>query len=75
VVGGVCSPSPSHQARLLAHSDPHAQAYIDFEIGENERQRTRVLYERLLDRTQHVKVWLSFGRFEAAPLPNAEEEG
>ena len=52
------------------------QAYIDFEIGEGERQRTRVLYQRLLDRTKHVKVWLSYARFEAAPMPTpAEEEG
>lgn len=35
-----------------------AQGYIDFEISEGERQRTRVLYERLLDRTKHVKVKL-----------------
>lgn len=49
------------------------KAYIDFEISEGERQRTRVLYERLLDRTKHVKVWLSFARFEASPLPGADE--
>ncbi len=50
------------------------QAYIDFEIGEGERQRTRLLYQRLLDRTKHVKVWLSFAHFEAAALPGALEE-
>eukprot|EP00199_Chlamydomonas_sp_CCMP681_P001209 CAMPEP_0119102100 /NCGR_PEP_ID=MMETSP1180-20130426/957_1 /TAXON_ID=3052 ORGANISM="Chlamydomonas cf sp, Strain CCMP681" /NCGR_SAMPLE_ID=MMETSP1180 /ASSEMBLY_ACC=CAM_ASM_000741 /LENGTH=713 /DNA_ID=CAMNT_0007086327 /DNA_START=55 /DNA_END=2196 /DNA_ORIENTATION=+ len=44
------------------------KGYIDFEISEGERQRTRVLYERLLDRTKHVKVWLSFARFEATLL-------
>ena len=32
------------------------QAYIDFEAGEGERERTRHLYERLLERTSHVKV-------------------
>jgi hypothetical protein len=32
------------------------QAYIDFEISEGERTRTRILYQRLLDRTKHVKV-------------------
>ena len=58
------------------HACPHTcpQAYIDFEISEGERQRTRVLYERLLDRTKHVKVWLSYARFEAHPLPTAEAE-
>ena len=57
---------------LVAHTG--VQAYIDFEIGEGERQRTRLLYERLLDRTKHVKVWLSFARFEASALPGAGEE-
>ncbi|GLC73188.1 hypothetical protein PLESTF_001345100 [Pleodorina starrii] len=47
------------------------KAYIDFEISEGERERVRVLYTRLLDRTKHVKVWLSFARFEAAPMPTA----
>jgi crooked neck len=32
------------------------KAYIDFEIAEGEYQRTRDLYERLLNRTKHVKV-------------------
>lgn len=32
------------------------KSYIDFEIEQGERDRTRVLYERLLDRTKHVKV-------------------
>ena len=40
------------------------KSYIDFEIAEGERERTRRLYERLLDRTQHVKVWMSFAQFE-----------
>jgi crooked neck len=34
----------------------------------------RILYERLLDRTKHVKVWLSYARFEADPLPLPEPE-
>lgn len=41
------------------------KAYIDFEISEGEHERTRQLYERLLERTRHVKVWLSFAQFEA----------
>ena len=32
------------------------KAYIDFEIVQEEFQKTRDLYERLLERTQHVKV-------------------
>ena len=34
------------------------KAYIDFEISQEEYQKTRDLYERLLERTQHVKVRL-----------------
>ena len=61
--------------------------YIDFEISEGERVRARELYERLLERTKHVKVWISFARFESLPLhklaledeaegsnPNAEDD-
>lgn len=33
-----------------------SQSYIDFEIAEGERARTAALYERLLNRTSHVKV-------------------
>ncbi|XP_065858637.1 uncharacterized protein [Euphorbia lathyris] len=42
------------------------KAFIDFEISEGEYDRTRQLYERLLDRTKHLKVWISYARFEAA---------
>ncbi|KAK8950929.1 hypothetical protein KSP39_PZI003225 [Platanthera zijinensis] len=42
------------------------QAYIDFEISEGEIERTRLLYERLLDRTKHLKVWISYAKFEAS---------
>ncbi|XP_052209350.1 uncharacterized protein LOC127812868 [Diospyros lotus] len=44
------------------------KAYIDFEIAENEYQRTRELYERLLDRTKHLKVWISYAKFEASSM-------
>lgn len=50
------------------------QSYIDFEIAEGERERTRALYERLLDRTRHVKVWMSYAAFEAAPMPLPEDD-
>ncbi|KAM0944487.1 putative tetratricopeptide-like helical domain superfamily [Dioscorea sansibarensis] len=48
------------------------KAYIDFEISEGELERTRQLYERLLDRTKHLKVWVSYAQFEASA--GAEEE-
>jgi len=41
------------------------KSYIDFEISRKEHQRTRELYERLLERTSHVKVFMSFAQFEA----------
>ncbi|XP_064601613.1 crooked neck-like protein 1 [Liolophura sinensis] len=40
------------------------KAFIDFEIGLEEYENTRALYRRLLERTQHVKVWVSFAQFE-----------
>ena len=42
------------------------KAYIDFEMELDEHDNCRELYERLLERTQHVKVWLSFAKFEAS---------
>ncbi|GAB4857491.1 Crooked neck-like protein 1 [Ancistrocladus abbreviatus] len=44
------------------------KAYIDFEIVEGEFERTRALYLRLLDRTKHLKVWISFAKFEASAM-------
>jgi len=48
--------------------------FIDFEISKRKRRRARALYERLLERTGHVKVWLSFAAFEEAALPERSEE-
>ena len=38
------------------------KAYIDFELEQEEFGRTRSLYQRLLQRTKHVKVaiWLVY---------------
>jgi crooked neck len=49
------------------------KAYIDFEISLGQCDRVRALYDRLLLRTQHVKVWLSFAAFEASVA--GDEEG
>jgi len=38
------------------------QSYIDFEISEGNRENTRKLYERLLQRTKHVKVCCSHNK-------------
>ena len=40
------------------------KGYIDFETEQEEADRARELYRRLLERTQHVKVWLSLAQFE-----------
>lgn len=40
------------------------KSYIDFEIEQEEYDKARQLYERLLERTQHVKVWISYAQFE-----------
>jgi len=40
------------------------KGYIDFETEQEETDRARELYRRLLERTHHVKVWLSLAQFE-----------
>ncbi|KAI8561002.1 hypothetical protein RHMOL_Rhmol04G0301200 [Rhododendron molle] len=40
------------------------KAYIDFE-SVTDRERARELFERLLELTKNVKVWISYGEFEA----------
>ena len=47
------------------------KSFIDFETEQEEYEYTRNLYNRLLERTQHVKVWLSFAKFEASLLCDA----
>ncbi|KAK4724688.1 hypothetical protein R3W88_027467 [Solanum pinnatisectum] len=48
------------------------KAYIDFEISEGEFERTRALYERLLNRTKHLKVWISYAKFEASAIDDSD---
>lgn len=47
--------------------------YIDFEIAEQEHAKARNLYERLLEQTNHVKVWISYAQFEAT-TPDLEDD-
>lgn len=49
------------------------KSYIDFEDYEGEYERERQLYERLLQKTDHVKVWINYARFEIN-VPDEEEE-
>ena len=50
--------------KLLDMPEVLWKAYIDLEIDQEEYKRTRNLYERLLQKTEHVKVRLKpvFGR-------------
>jgi crooked neck len=41
------------------------KAYIDLEISQKAYDSVRKLYGRLLERTKHVKVWISQAQFEA----------
>ncbi|TLS27641.1 hypothetical protein PpBr36_05211 [Pyricularia pennisetigena] len=40
------------------------KSYIDFEEEEGEYEKTRSLYERLLEKADHPKVWISYAQFE-----------
>ncbi|XP_074646066.1 crooked neck-like protein 1 [Tubulanus polymorphus] len=40
------------------------KAYVDFETEQEDYDRIRSLYRRLLKRTQHIKVWMSLAQFE-----------
>jgi len=51
----------------------NSQEYLQFEIDESEFGRARDLYERLLDRTKHLKVWISYAEFEASAGLGSEE--
>ncbi|KAH9422110.1 Crooked neck-like protein 1 [Dermatophagoides pteronyssinus] len=51
------------------------KAYIDFEIEMEEFDLARNLYERLLERTEHVKVWISFAQFELLANKDDHEFG
>jgi hypothetical protein len=52
------------------------KAYIDFEVDEGERERARALYERLIEASGHVKVWIAYATFEAEsiPIPRADRD-
>jgi crooked neck len=45
------------------------KAYIDFEIEEGDREKARSLYERLVNLSGHLKVWMSYAEFEASSIP------
>lgn len=42
------------------------KAYIDSEIEQGNTGKVRELYDRLLIKTKHLKVWLSYAQFEVS---------
>jgi len=44
------------------------KAYINYEILQMNRKGARELYERLVTKNSHIKVWLGFADFESNPL-------
>ena len=40
------------------------KAYINVEMSFEEYDKVRQLYARLLEKTRHLKVWLSYAKFE-----------
>ncbi len=36
------------------------KSYIEYEISLEEYDNVRDIYQRLLEKTKHVKVWVSF---------------
>lgn len=46
---------------------------MQFEIDEREFGSARDLYERLLERTKHLKVWISYAEFEASAGLGSED--
>lgn len=50
------------------------KSYIEFEESEGEYDRARALYERLLEKTDHVKVWTSWAQMELG-VPDEDTNG
>ncbi|TKY85789.1 hypothetical protein EX895_005329 [Sporisorium graminicola] len=50
------------------------KAYIDFEFEEREWERVDALYERLLDKSGHVKVWISYALSKVNQATAIEED-
>ena len=50
------------------------KAYIDFEVGLGKSERARELYERLLERTLHVKVTYLYIFHFVSLLSNYDEK-
>jgi len=45
------------------------KSYIDFEVSCEEWEKARILYKRLLKKTNHIKVWSALCQFEFTAHP------
>jgi crooked neck len=54
------------QSAQLDEPEALWREYIDFEAAAGETQRVIALYERLLEKSGHVKVWLSYAQHLAS---------
>lgn len=50
--------------RDLDYAENVWKSYIDFEISIENYEEARQLFRKLLDQTNHVKVWLGYAKFE-----------
>jgi crooked neck len=51
--------------RLIDMPEALWKALIDLEVSLGDLPAARALYRKLLDKSKHVKVWMSVARFEA----------
>jgi crooked neck len=49
------------------------KAYIEFEEEERQYDKVRDLYRRLLQKAEHIKVWIAFATFELS-VPDTDDE-
>lgn len=48
------------------------QSYLNFEIESGDFNKARALYHRLLQKSKHLKVWLSYAKFESENTQDSE---
>lgn len=48
------------------------QSYLNLEISLGEYEKVRDIYSRLLARSKHLKVWISYAKFESENAKDPE---
>ncbi len=46
--------------------------YVDFEYNESNYDKARQLYEQMIERSHHVKAWITYALFEVS-IPDEEQ--